>query len=170
MYFCDRSIKLRVAVDECGRKNREVTGRYTDDGVLLGAQANLFADDCFIGAKTALPEIVGQHDNLVFAGNLFFRKETAAEVKVCAEEREIAVGDLYAVDVFGSAIAEERGAPCAERNDTFQRMILCAVVVDVGERKLIAGTVGGSAPKEDEAARLFEREVPEENAIGDAED
>src|SRR5579859_7134464 len=170
MSFRYRPIKLRMAVHECGRKNREVARGHTDDGVLLRAQANLLPYDAFIRGEAALPEFVGQDEHLIFARDLFFGEKSTTEAEVRAKQREVPVADLHAVDAFRRAVAEKRGAPGAERNDVFERMILRAVIVEIGERKLIACAVGGSAPKEDEAARFFEREVAKENAARDAED
>jgi hypothetical protein len=60
---------------------------HPDHRVALSIQGDLTAEDIRIGTKAALPESVGQNDN-VLAGAVLFRQEGPAQNRLDAQQRE----------------------------------------------------------------------------------
>ena len=89
----------------------EVLSQDADDGVGLVAQGERLADDVGIAAEFALPQAVAQHHDFAAVGRVFLRGEGAAQHDRRAEEAEVALGDVDAVDLLGTVAGEvEAGA------------------------------------------------------------
>ena len=59
-----------------------------------------------IAAELALPEAVAEHDDFAAVGRVLLRGEGAAQHDRRAEEAEVALGDVDAVDLLGAVAGE----------------------------------------------------------------
>src|SRR5690242_15666757 len=81
----------------------EIGRQYADDRIRLASQLDGAADDGGVGAETALPDGIGEHDDPVLAEVVLLFGERAAEARTDSEDLEEVRRDLSAGDKLGTA-------------------------------------------------------------------
>ena len=96
---------VRIGIGE------ELLSDHAHDRIRLIAQREPFPDDGRIAAEAALPEAIAQHHYLAAVGRVLQRRKGAAQHGLGAEETEVALGNVNAVELFGPVAGEvEAGA------------------------------------------------------------
>ena len=112
----------------------EVFPQDSDDGVGLVAQGEGLAHDCGIAGEGALPEAVAEDGYFAAVGRVLLRGEGAAQDDWGAEEAEVGLGDVDAVELLGAVAGEvEAGAGYVVGGYFLKEVGLALVGVELGD-------------------------------------
>ena len=108
----------------------EVWAKDPDDGVRVAAKRDRSADDLRIAAELPLPEAVAEDDNPAAVRKILFRREGAAKLHRSAEECEIVMSNVDAMNLFRHSTGEvEAWAPEVIGGDVLKDVGLLLPVV-----------------------------------------
>ena len=149
----------------------EVFPQDSDDGVGLIAQRERLAHDRRIAAEPALPQAVAQHHDLAAVGRVLLRGEGAAQDHRSAEEAEVALGDVDAVELLRMVAGEVvAGAGHVVGGHFLEDAGLPLVGVKLGNVGEEAVGQDGGVEEFDHAIGVGIAERLEQHRIDDAED
>jgi len=143
-----------------------------DDLARFAIDVEGLAQDGIRAGEPLLPIAVTEDDSVWRAGRIVLACEQAAENGGNAEERESAVGDVQAVDLFRLRAASDAHGITVVNAEVLKGVILFAVdeVIGGGDVEILDVDTRGGEPDANEFVGAGIRKRLEENTFEDAED
>src|ERR1044071_6964613 len=103
-----------------------------DDGVRSQIEQDGFTNRVRITVELFLPQLVAQHDDLIFSVLLFFGQKRSTEKRLRSHHLEKIVADQCATDARRLCGSGDEWSPAIECRDAVEESLLRAIVDDVG--------------------------------------
>src|SRR5262245_6530484 len=154
-------------------KDVEIRRHYAYDRVRFFIECQLPAHDVRIGAESALPQTVFEHNHLIAPRLIFARQKYAPERRPYAERIEKAGGDAVTAESFRLMRSRQiEGAP-DNGDEPLEAMILFTPVVEIAGRDravVVAALHGAPFIDHHQPLLMLKTERAQNQRIRDAED